>query len=45
MVLLLDENNVDKIEPIYCSFSKGLGFQHAGGWLWRDKRFTFREVF
>lgn len=44
-VLLLDENNTDKLEPIYCAFNKPPGFTHVGGWAWRDDKLEFREVF
>lgn len=44
-VLLLDENKTTYLEPIYCVLNKPPSFSHVGGWLWRDDRFEFREVF
>lgn len=45
VVLEVDEDELAKFPPLYCTIEVEPRATHMGGWYWRDTGFTFVEVF
>lgn len=45
VILEVDENQLDKFPPLYCTIEVEPAATHIGSWYWRDTGFTFTEVF
>lgn len=44
-VLVPDEDNLTKLDPLYCILEDDQEYAHAGGWHWSSTPLQFREVF
>jgi hypothetical protein len=45
IVVVPNENALDKLPPIYCTMRKTMKFTGAGGWLWKHDGLEFVQTF